>query len=46
MIGNALEDRIAWRGVCQEKLRRVQNAGTHTAQFVCATRFREKLRHC
>ena len=31
------EDRIAWRGVCQEGLQRVQNAGTHTAQFVCET---------
>ena len=35
------EDRIAWRGVCQERLQRVQNAGTHTAQFVCATCHRE-----
>ena len=31
----------AWRGVCQDGLQRVQNAGTHTAQFVRETYHRE-----
>ena len=35
------EDRIAWRGVCQDGLQSIQNAGTHTAQFVCEICHRE-----
>ena len=35
------EDRIAWRGVCQDGLQRIQNAGTHTAELVCETCHRE-----
>ena len=31
------ENRIVWRDVRQDGLQRVQNAGSHTAQFVCET---------
>ena len=31
------QDRIAWKGVCQDGLQRVQNAGIHTVQLMCET---------